>query len=133
MANEAVLIQDLEYRHMEVTVADGTGLEKGTILTISDPTTGVASAGDNELFLGILLEEKVASNGVVRVAVSRHGVWDIKLTTASVAVGDTLKIAGANLVATADDDTVNNFTEVVGIALQAGANDEVIEVLVGAF
>lgn len=133
MANEAVLIQDLEYRHMEITVADNVAIPKGTILSFQDPTKGVASAGDNELFIGILLEEKVVNSGVVRVAVSRHGVWDIKLTTATVTVGDTLKVAGANLVATADDDTVNNFTEVVGIALQTGANDEVIEVLVGAF
>jgi len=136
MANEAILVQDLEYRHLEVTMADGasgTDIEKHTILKLSDPNTGAASSADGDLFLGILLTENVGADGTTRYAVSRHGVWDMKLTTATVAAGDPLKIAGANLVAKADDDTVNNFSEVVGMALQDGANDEVIEVLVGAW
>lgn len=135
MANEAVLVQDLEYRHLEVTMADGaagTDIAKGTILALSDPNTGAASSASGDFFLGVLLEENVGADGTTRYAVSRHGVWDMKLTTATIAAGEPVHIAGANLIAIADDITVGNYAgENFGIALQDGANDEVIEVLVG--
>ena len=137
MANEASLVQDLEYRHLEVTMADGssgTNIEKGTILKLGDPNTGSASSADGDLFLGILLTENVGADGQTRYAVSRHGVWDItNKASTTITVGDMVKISGANLIATADDDQVEKHSEVVGMALQAAAADEVIEVLVGAF
>ncbi len=134
MANEAVLIQDLEYKQLEVTMADGaagTDIEQYTLLKIADPNTGSASSADGDLFLGILAVENVGADGQVRYAVYRGGVWDIKATTATITVGNLVKLAGANLVATADDDQVELHSEVVGMALQTAANDEVIEVLVG--
>ena len=132
MANEATLVVETG-KPINFTVSDGTGIEKGTILKLTDPTTGAASSADGDLFCGITLVEKVASDGQTRIPVSRHGVWDIKDSGAGITAGDPVKIAGANLVATADDDTVNNFSEVVGVALQTAAASEVIEVLVGAF
>lgn len=136
MANEAVLIQDLEYRHLEVTMADGasgTDIEKGTILKLGDPNTGSASSADGDLFLGILLSENVGADGQTRYAVSRKGVWDIKDSGSGITAGQVVKIAGANLIATADDDQIEKMTEIVGVALQTAAANEVIEVLVGAF
>lgn len=135
MANEAILVQDLEYRHLEVTMADGaagTDIEKHTVLKLSDPNTGAASSADGDLFLGILLTENVGGDGTVRYAVSRHGVWDMKDSGAGITAGDMVKISGANLIATADDDQVEKHSEVVGMALQTAAASEVIEVLVGA-
>ena len=136
MANEPVLIQDLEYRHLEVTMADGsagTNIEKHTILKLADPNTGAASSADGDLFLGILLEENVGGDGTVKYAVSRHGVWDIKnKASTTITAGDMVKISGANLIAPADDDQVEKHSEVIGMALQDAAADEVIEVLVGA-
>ena len=135
MANEAVLVQDLEFRHLEVTMADGssgTDIEKGTILKWSDPNIGSASSSDNDLFAGILLVENIGADGQTRYAVSRHGVWDIKLTAASTTTGNLLHIAGTNLLANANVTTLADFSEVMGRAMQDGANDEVIEVLVGA-
>ena len=136
MANEAVLIQDLEYRHLEVTMVDGssgTDIEKGTILILADPNLGAASSADGDLYLGILLEENVGGDGTTRYAVSRHGVWDIKnKASTTITAGDMVKISGANLIAPADDDQVEKHSEVVGMALQDATADEVIEVLVGA-
>ena len=134
MTNEAVLVQDLEYKHLQITMADGssgTDIEKGTILKLSDANLGAPSTADGEFFLGILLTENVGGDGTTRYAVSRYGVWDLKLTAATVAAGEPVKIAGTNLVALADDDTIGNKGEVVGLALQDGATNEVIEVLVG--
>lgn len=133
MANEAILVQQLEDRLLECTVADGALIEKGTILKLTDPNTGVASGADGDIFLGIAAYEKVASDGSTRMSVHRHGVFDLKDSGSGIAVGAFVKIAGANLIATADDDQVEASGEVVGMALQTASASEVIEVLVGAW
>ena len=134
MANEPVMIQDLEYRQLEVTMANGaagTDIEQFTILKLSDPNTGAASSADGDLFLGILAVENVGADGQTRYAVFRGGVWDTKDSGAGFTAGDMLKISGANLVATADDDQIEKHSEVYGLALQTAAASEVVEVLVG--
>lgn len=131
MANESVLVQQLQDRLPECTVANATGIEKGTLLKLSDPHTGVACSADGDLFLGILAREKVASDGQTRMPYWTYGIFDIKDSGAGVTAGDFLKINGANLVATADDDQIEKHSEVVGMALQTAAANEVIEVFVG--
>ena len=58
MANEAILVQQLEERFFEATIADGssgTDIAKGTIMKWgSDPNTVVVSSSDGDLFAGIL-------------------------------------------------------------------------------
>ena len=113
MANEAVLVQDLEYRQLEVTMADGslgTDIEQYTILKLSDANTGSASSTDGDLFLGILAVENKGADGQTRYAAYRGGVWDLKDSGAGMAVGVMCKIAGANLVATADAAPHENHT-----------------------
>lgn len=139
MTNEAILIQDLEREHLEITMADGgagSDIEKGTILKLADDNTGSASSADGDIFHGILLSENVGADGQTRYAVGRGGVWDIKLTAnnLTVAVGNMLKISGANLLDVADEDVVELHSEVVGMALEAASegSGETIEVLVGA-
>ena len=134
MANEASLVQDLEYRHLEVTMVDGssgTDIEKGTILKLSDPNLAAAGSSDNDIFAGVLLEENVGADGQTRYAVSRHGVWDMKATGASITTGKIVMMKGANLVAETDA-LVTEQGQNIGMALQDAANDEVIEILVGA-
>ena len=129
MANEAVLVQDLEFRHLEVTMADGssgTDIEKGTVLKIADPNTGAASSADGDIFLGILLVENIGADGQVRYAVSRHGVWDIKnKASTTISAGNRVNIQGANLIGVANVTTAADFDEFLGVALQDAAADEV--------
>ena len=113
--------------------SSGTNIEKHTILKLADANTGAASSADGDLFLGILLAENVGADGQTRYSVSRNGVWDIKATNATITAGDTVKISGANLIATADDDQIEKQSETLGMALQDAGTNEVIEVLVGAF
>ena len=58
MANEAILVQQLEERFFEASIADGssgTDIAKGTIMKWgSDPNTVVVSSSDGDLFAGIL-------------------------------------------------------------------------------
>lgn len=135
MANEAVLVQQLEDRLFQVTVADGATIEKGTVLKFSsDPNTCEASSADGDLFAGILAVEKVADDGQTEVPVWRHGVFAMKVAAGVTAtLGYPQKINGANLISDADDDTVEGMSEVVGISLETGAASETIQVLVGAY
>lgn len=134
MTNEAILVQDLEFRHLQVVMADGSSgsdVEKGTILKMADANLAAAGSSDGDFFHGVLLTENVGGDGTTRYAVSRYGVWAMKLTAATVSAGEPVKMAGTNLIAKADDDTIANKGEIVGLALQDGANNEVIEILVG--
>lgn len=132
MTNEAVLVQQLEDRLLEVTVADGTAITKGCVLKLSDPNIGAASSADGDIFLGIATGDKVANDGQVRMAVWRHGVFDMKCQSGTgVTCGDVVKISGANTIFVADDDIAEHGSQAFGIALQTGAANEVIEVLIG--
>jgi len=131
MANEATLVQRLEDRLFTVKVADGTALTKGTILAFStDANTAVASSADGDLFAGILAEDKVANDGQTQVSVWRKGVFAVKVGgTQTATMGNKLKIVGANLVGDGDATTLADMSEHFAIALEAGASNETIQVL----
>ena len=135
MANEAVIIELLGNGGdpIRYTVADGTGIEKGTIMKFdSDPRTIAASSADGDLIAGIAATEKVASDGQVSLAVYTNGIFDIACTASSgsAVLGGPVKITGANTVAPADDDTVAKSREVVGYSLETGTASEVVAVRV---
>jgi len=134
MANEAILVQQLEDRLFQVTVADGTGIEKGTILKWSgDPNTAAASSADGDIFAGILAEEKVANDGQTEVAVWRRGVFALKAAaaTGAITLGHKVKIAGANLIDPAAVTTAADFAEHFGTVIETSSNNEIVQVLVG--
>lgn len=137
MADEAVIIELVgNGRPIQFTVADGAGIEKGTIMKFSsDPRTIAASSADGDLFAGILAYEKVASDGSTKATVYTQGIFDIKVTesTGSAVLGEPVKINGANTVTAADDDTVEHRAEVVGTALETGSAGETIAVAVGIY
>ena len=135
MANEAILVQQLEENALfTVTVADVTGLGKGTILKWSaDPNTAAASSADGDIFAGILAEEKVANDGQTQVAVWRRGVFALTATaaTGAITLGHKVKIGGANLIDPAAVTTAADFAEHFGTCIETSSNDEVVQVLVG--
>jgi hypothetical protein len=99
MANEATLIVETSIPLM-FTCADGTGIEKGTLLKLSDPMTVAATSADNDIFAGIAAEEKIASDGNTKIAVYVQGVFKVKDSSGGVTAGDTVVVKGANLVGT---------------------------------
>lgn len=112
------------------TVADGTAIEKGQLMVLTDPRTIVASSVDNEAFAGVLAAEKVASDGSTTIACYTHGIFDIN-NAAAITVGERVSIAG--------DDEVTKVAAAdllfsdVGIALETAASaDEVIAILIGS-
>lgn len=131
MANEAVIIELLGNGGDPVryTVADGTGIAKGTLMYLSaDPRTIAASSGDGQIFVGVAAAEKVASDGSTTLAVYTNGIFDIKDSGAGMTLGDACKLNGANLVATADEAGAQNTQEIVGTVLETAAANEVVAV-----
>ena len=76
MAKEAVLRVKLE-DPIDFTVADGTGIEKGCVLQLTDPLTASKASGEGQPLAGIAAREKVASDGRTRLAVFRKGIFDM--------------------------------------------------------
>lgn len=131
MANEATLVLRLQDRFPQCKIAAGAVIPKGTVLKLADANLGAASSADGDIFLGIALSESDATTADTTMTYASKGIYDMKLTAVGVSAGDPLKIAGANLVALADDATAAGLKEIVGIALQDGAASEVIEVRLG--
>lgn len=130
MANEAVLIFETE-PPIPFTVADGAGIEKGTVLKMSDPMTAAAATADNDVFAGIAAEEKIASDGNTKLGVYRRGIFKMVIEAGnSTTVGQDVVIKGTNTVGgytTLDDEKGYK----VGQALETGAAGESVLVQVG--
>jgi len=136
MANEATIKVRLD-DPIDFTCADGNGIEKGTLLKLSDPRTVEASTATGEVFAGIAAREKIANDGRTQIAVFRRGVFDLTLATGSTCTaGELVILSGANLIASINDYAGGVATAiasgyVVGKALETGSSGETIEVEVG--
>lgn len=123
MADEAVLIVETNLP-IAFTCADGTGIEKGTLLKMSDPFTVAAATADNDVFAGVAAEEKIASDGKTKIGVYRSGIFKMTITAGnSTTVGQDCVIKGTNTIGTyttLDDEK----GYVVGQALETGAAGE---------
>ncbi len=130
MANEAVLIYELE-PPIPFTVADGVGIEKGTVCKMTDPMTAAAATADNDVFAGITSEEKIASDGKTKLGLYMRGIFKMVITAANTTtVGQQVVIKGANTIGgytTLDSETGYK----VGKALETGTAGESVLVLVG--
>lgn len=106
------------------TVADGTGIEKGTLLKLTDPMTAIATSADNDLIAGVAAEEKIASDGRTKIAVYRRGIFRAT-ASGSITVGDPLVSAagdGVNRVAT----SATNTETVLGTALETATDQQTL-------
>lgn len=130
MANEAILVTEMSPA-INFTCDNTVAIPKGSILQLTNPRTVSISSGDNETFIGIAKNEKIANDGKTKIAVYVDGVFQVTDSGAGFAVGELLKIAGVNLVATADDAGVQGPNEQVGKALETAGAGETARVLVG--
>lgn len=129
MANEAVMLFQW-MPPIDFTCADGTGIEKGTLLKLSDPMTVAAATADNDLFIGIAAEEKVANSGITKIAVHIMGIARMKDSGSGITVGTDVVVKGTNTIGTyttLDDEK----GYVVGKALETAAASDTLLVLFG--
>jgi hypothetical protein len=131
MANEAVLVFETE-RPIPMTCADGATIEKGALLTMTDPFTVITSAADNTVFAGIAAAEKISGDGQVKIPVYRRGIFKLVVDAGDTTTfGCDVVVRAANAVGlydTLDDEK----GLVVGQALETGAAGETVLVDVGA-
>ena len=106
------------------TCADGTGIEKGALLEVSDPLTVATTNGDADPIVGIAAEEKIANDGKTTIGVFEEGRFRGFAGAAGVTVGlaiitDTATGA-ANELVVADV----NSERMVGMALETATDGQ---------
>ena len=122
MANEATLIFT-DGVPIPFTCADGTGIERGTILKMTDPFTAIAASGVNDIVAGIAATEKIASDGKTKIAVYRSGIFKVT-ASGSIAVGDSCGTDISNLIRSNTNTNSLSGSKSIGIALETAANGE---------
>lgn len=103
---------------IEVTVLHNVAIPKGTLMQLSsDPKTATASSAANEIFIGVLVEEKVSTDGITTVAVYTHGLFEMTTGVGDSAVlGGTVMLGGLNEITLADASAAEDGAQVVGIS-----------------
>jgi len=123
MALECTLIHELEPA-VPMTVADDTGIEKGAVLILSDPNTAATTTGDADPCAGIAKNEKIASDGNVKLAVYKRGIFrgyaGAAGVTAGMAIITDTATGAANELVVADV----NSEHIVGRALETATDGQ---------
>ncbi len=105
------------------TIADGTSVEKGTLMKLTDPNTVAPSDGDGDIIAGVLKVEKVANSGITSAAVWTRGVF--KATAGGViAVGAALVTNAASGAANELVTAGLNAENIVGRSLETTADTD---------
>ena len=133
MAREAVKVElygnnnDGDQRRF--TCANATGITKGTILKFADPRTASASTGTADIVAGIAAMDKVANDGSTSISVWTNGIFELYASGAIAVGANVVTAAPGNYVKAVTDETAS-FAIVVGHALEAASDGEVINVRV---
>lgn len=128
MADEAsnIVLLGNQGDPIEVIVATGTAIPKNTLMRLaSSPQTCIATSGSGQDVLGILAEEKTATDGKTKVAVITHCLADLTCGAAETMVlGAPVQTgAAANEVTVATGDTIANATNAFGVAQETVGNN----------
>lgn len=108
---------------VEYTVDQSIAVPLGTLMKISaSPQTAAAATADGDFFAGIAAVEKKAGDGITKLALITHCIAEMTAGTGVTSLGQPQKISAANAVIDADDDTIENSNEVVGISLETVAD-----------
>lgn len=114
------------------TVADGTGITKNKILTLSDPRTAAevsaTPAANGYVCAGISSMEKEASDGSTSIAAWTDGVFEMS-ASGSITVGQPVKSCGTGYVMAASYLDIASGV-IMGNALETASDKEVINVRV---
>lgn len=123
MADEATLVVEIA-PPLPFTVANTTGIEKGTVLKMTDPRTAIANDTLGAPVAGIAASEKIASDGNTTLGVYREG-WFKMTASGSIAVGDpvcTTNAGAPNRV----EKAATNEEDILGTALETATNGETL-------
>ena len=123
MALETTLVTETHIP-ISFTVADGAGIEKGSVLMMSDLNTVAVTTGDTDVVAGIAAEEKIANDGKTSIAVYTRGIFKGYAGLAGCTVGHALitdtATGAANELVSADVNSEN----IVGRAHETATDGE---------
>ena len=131
MANELAL-RDRLADPIDFIVADGTGIEKGTTLNLTDSRNAIkatSGAGTATILAGagVAAREKIASDGRTRLSVFTKGVFDASASGA-ITVGDPVVFVADNHIAAAGvNTTAASGAIIVGHALETATDAEIVQ------
>jgi len=117
MASECTLVIEMG-KPIPFTCADGTGIEKGAILTLSDPMTAALCTTDGAVIAGIAAAEKIANDGNTKIPVYRSGIFK-GLAGTAIALGDALDTHAATGATNEIAAAPVNGEHLLGVALEA--------------
>ncbi len=111
---------------ISMTCADGTGIEKGAVLTLSDPDTAATSTAIDAPVAGIAYTEKIASDGNTSVAVLAGPGDELRaVASGSIAIGDPLAAEGTKFPNTLYANTaLLSGSQTIGYAKEAVTTGE---------
>ena len=127
MAFEWTLVTELEPA-VSWVVADGAGIEKGTLLKLTDNMTAVITDGAGNMIAGIAAEEKISGDGKTELGVYMRGIF-VCTAGGAITAGDVVQseTGGTNEVLTAAATSEN--AKGCGIALQDATDGQTLRVL----
>ncbi|NHZ84311.1 MAG: DUF2190 family protein [Planctomycetia bacterium] len=123
MALECVLLTELELP-VAFTCADGTAIAKGAVLEISDPMTVITTDGDSDKIIGIAAEEKIASDGKVKIGVYLRGIFKGFAGATGVTVGRAIRTDTATGAANELVVAAANEEGIIGTALETATDTQ---------
>lgn len=123
MVNECTLHIETEVP-VGFTCANGTGIEKGAILKLTDPMTVALADGDGDIVAGIAAEEKIASDGKTKIAVYRRGIFRGFAGTGGVTVGAAIDTDASTSDSNELADAPVNGENIVGRALETATSGQ---------
>ena len=126
MANEAILMIETELP-IPMTVSNTVGIEKGALLTLSDPLTAAKATAAGAMVAGIASDEKIANDGMIKNGVYRRGIFKV-LASGTINVGEPVGFDGGqggnNYVYSVNEVAALSGARVAGIALETAADEE---------
>lgn len=125
MADEATLF--IETNHpIDFTVANATAITKGALLAMTDPFTAVAATVTNQDVAGIAAADKIASDGVTKLAVYRDGIFRVT-GSGNITVGDPLGLViGSNRVVSQIGELQLSGSVTLGTALETSTDGQTL-------
>lgn len=123
MANEHTIHFETDLP-VSFTVANATGIEKGTLLQSTDPNTAIAVSATKNVVAGVAAQEKIASDGITKLAVWTRGTFRA-VASGSITVGDALITdhTGNKLVSAAAKASLSGKI-IVGTSLETATDGE---------
>ena len=92
MANEHVMMTQ-KTAPISMTCAAGTGIEKGTLLKMTDPNTAIATSAARDYVCGVAYTEYLANSGGVVAVLTGPGDELKASASGSITAGDPLIVA----------------------------------------